>query len=1058
VGRKLRRAALGAILLLVVASGVWLLRGRGEREGREPPHAPTMETAASDDRSSAAREVAPSGEVPSDAAPPEASSAAGSIGVFTGRVRWDPGREPAAGLEIVLLHGGWAGPDEAVASTITAADGSFRFDVPAGFYVLSLAATDPFVGLEVSQRYFSVRAGDVLDLGCAWAFRAGAARVRVLAPDGSPAASATVRFRTKVARSMSARAADCDPGAVYSDQHGVAELRGLPPGLLEMDACHPRHLCSSRLSLITREGEWSEAGDLRLAPAGALLVSVKDEEGRNVTEAWIATSPSTRLSKTQPDGSYLIAPIPPGSYDVVIRHAERLTWRSEQVPIPAGEPVRLAAVLSRGLEISGTVVDAAGQPVRGVHVRAAHQDGESDDQGAFCIPGLEPGAYTLTTYEPRFYSTLVPDVAAGSRDVLVVLGAMGTHVSGCLTDERGERLPSVSGCVVVIVEWESGREVNHHSHGSEEFVLAVEPGVPHFFRFVIHDRSPVTIGPFVLGPGEYRDGMEVRLPPGGVVRGRVLSRSTGDPVPYARINAEGLEPPADEIEAAAANYLHAYASSGPDGAFTLEGVEVEPGAAVRLVVSHEDYSPRHETVLVGQDHPVVVRLDAGGVLYGRAPVPVDRQYVVEVEPRSSESEEPDHPVARSAVLADGTYEVRRLRPGEYRACLRAGPYVAREQSTFEVRPFSIGEGERVALDFGAAGSDRVRVCGRVLWEGEPLAGAPVWFELPDGGTVLRETGSAGEFLLAHVPPGRRVVAVGRRGSWDWRFGFSAAIEVPDAEEAAFDIHVPNGSLEVRVVSASDGEPIPHARVIIESENDRQRSWAWGDTDGDGSFRADVLPPGRFTVSVRVTGERQSAGRAVAEVRGDGVDVCEVRVPWGGFGRVRGGVRSAAGRLGQEGRDHLQQDDVTIATAWIRGSGRYASDEVPAGRYRTAAVVPGWAPSVVDGVEVREGEGAPVDFVVTPGGALDVRAARADGSAAAGIALRLVAGSPGVFVPSDEDVQEPVHTACDGSASVEHLMPGRYIVQAMDGTSRRVLAEAAVEVREGERCAVSLVLP
>jgi hypothetical protein len=112
---------------------------------------------------------------------------------------------------------------------------------------------------------------------------------------------------------------------------------------------------------------------------------------------------------------------------------------------PAGT-VDLRLAVSKGVTISGTLVDEAGAPLAGqawVHAmskKGGQKYSQPKTDGTFEIAGLENGEkYTLQAQAQGRVNVTVEDVLAGSKDVKIVLNK-GLEASGHVVDAAGKAM------------------------------------------------------------------------------------------------------------------------------------------------------------------------------------------------------------------------------------------------------------------------------------------------------------------------------------------------------------------------------------------------------------------------------------------------------------------------------------------------------------------------------------------------------------------------------------------------------------------------------------------
>ena len=152
------------------------------------------------------------------------------------------------------------------------------------------------------------------------------------------------------------------------------------------------------------------------------------------------------------DGKFNLAGLSAGTYRIEIP-----SWGGGQSrgyvldavpPVAAGtQDLRLTA--GKGLTIGGVVLDEAGHGVAGGWVTASTKSGggfsgQIKGDGTFEIAGVAPGrTYALLAQAKSYVNTQVEDVAAGARDVRIVL-ARGLEASGTLCDAQGNAMANAN--------------------------------------------------------------------------------------------------------------------------------------------------------------------------------------------------------------------------------------------------------------------------------------------------------------------------------------------------------------------------------------------------------------------------------------------------------------------------------------------------------------------------------------------------------------------------------------------------------------------------------------
>lgn len=321
---------------------------------------------------------------------------------------------------------------------------------------------------------------------------------------------------------------------------------------------------------------------------------VSAENGRPLVRARVsllsASTPGRPLmtTSTNAQGNYDLSDVPPGSYFVSASRAgylelqygqRRARERGLSVDVKAGATIgRIDISLARGGVLAGRVVDELGEPYPGLLVTAwqlRYQQGRrvpfpsgtgrTDDQGAYRISGLQPGAYTLSALSPEtwrneknetlgYATTYYPGTSADqAQSIVLEAGQQRTTLDIALTAARTARLrgriarptgqpaagesvsltPSIRGTTLTIV---SGNPITTKSGADGSFELLDVPPGYYNLRASIGRNESDSISVDVSGDLE-----DLLLVPrsGSTVTGVVMT-DTGEPPPFTASGARVL--------------------------------------------------------------------------------------------------------------------------------------------------------------------------------------------------------------------------------------------------------------------------------------------------------------------------------------------------------------------------------------------------------------------------------------------------------------------------------------------------------------------------------------
>jgi protocatechuate 3,4-dioxygenase beta subunit len=226
-----------------------------------------------------------------------------------------------------------------------------------------------------------------------------------------------------------------------TDDRGDYRLGGLPPGRYSVTATGAQEP-GAVVTLDLRPGdELSGIGFTVVPPQESAMVSspqpretaeratirgqVVTTAGRPIAQAVVnITGPmSPRYFVTDRQGRFAFPGLVAGDYEVAASKSDFLPGAIDQqtafesssrIAVTAGARVNnVSLVLSRGLAVTGTIVDRAGEPLQGVSVHALQLTGsgerrravftgaqigglrQTDDRGRYRLLGLQPGTYII---------------------------------------------------------------------------------------------------------------------------------------------------------------------------------------------------------------------------------------------------------------------------------------------------------------------------------------------------------------------------------------------------------------------------------------------------------------------------------------------------------------------------------------------------------------------------------------------------------------------------------------------------------------------------------------
>jgi protocatechuate 3,4-dioxygenase beta subunit len=742
----------------------------------------------------------------------------------------------------------------------------------------------------------------------------------------------------------------------WSDAAGRFRFRGREAGeRLELRASAPG--LAPAVELVTAGGAPVE---VVLGEGRAVRGRVVGEEGQPVAGASVGLVwlPPTRTlttvfvdgrriydhqTRTDGEGAFLLADLPPGRYDVIVD--ARPAWAVRElasVELPEDRGTDLGEVaLEAAVALDLQVVDADGDPVEDAQVEhTAHRRrggggsrsesvmtsntgrggrSSTDAEGRYRLEGLAPGVpldlqVVKTGWLPAQLSQVVPPL----EDELVVVLDRGLTLHGRVLADDGR--PASGASVGLTQRW-----AIDHSSGSSSQMTSTETRADDdgLFRFEgLRPTQRVELsatweglsGAVVVEDLPQRGAppaIEIRLIPAPRVVGTV-NDGEGRPVAGARV--EVLEPGGG---GGGRSGPHAVAITDALGRFDLVARAAGPA---RVAATHQGLSAEREVVLAPGTTTVDLRLDLpeGRWLRGRIldaegnPVPRASLSVVCVERCREGGFSSSSGVEGEFLVADlvaGVYRVEATLPG-FAAARRDGVDLTRgpvDGLELVLRRGGVVEG-------ALGGADRA-----------VLAATSVSAVHEDGGPAFSGTiDHRGHYLIGGLGPGRWYVtaaspATGHRASGEVDLG-----DGRDAARLDLELEVVGVALTGRV--SVDRRPASGVDLWLVPLDGGSAGGIGTRTAFDGGFRFAGLDRGRYRLEVRPSFDVPAAAREV-DLHGD--DEVDFHLT---AAAVSGTVVAPAGVSLSGLRAVLTAPDTRRLAADVDPEGRFRLTPVTAGPY------------------------------------------------------------------------------------------------------------------------------
>ena len=361
--------------------------------------------------------------------------------------------EPSASISGRVVRGGagveglwittFVDPD---ATTRTAADGSFQIvDLPAGPVDLSIGSDSEFV--QERRAVNAPATGVVIEL--------------------APGVRVTGRVVDKLSkRPLTSFEAGIDPSRAnafigpprmrtFTSENGSFVLENVPAGRQEIVADAPGYSLS-RVGATLEAGRAPDPLEIELERGTRVHGRVTAPDGRPLAGVAVRTEfdPMERQrlteirTSTDSNGEYSIDGIESGEHTLIFALSGFISERKEIEA--AGRDLRTDVQLTRGMRISGTVVNEAGAAVPDATVSASSSASRgggratTDAAGAFTIEGVTPGRFTFRAVKQGVGSGTATDVDISSGAPVRITLQMGGTIYGRVSGLSPEELKQSS--------------------------------------------------------------------------------------------------------------------------------------------------------------------------------------------------------------------------------------------------------------------------------------------------------------------------------------------------------------------------------------------------------------------------------------------------------------------------------------------------------------------------------------------------------------------------------------------------------------------------------------
>lgn len=566
----------------------------------------------------------------------------------------------------------------------------------------------------------------------------------------------------------------------YLDGESAAEIARaleIPPGTVRWRL--KTGLERLRAALDETTPRWQRALIPIAAGKGALLVKAKTSFAALIALIVLVGIGAIYLARRgggDPAGPPAVATAPARAglanhRDAVVAPGSRAPATTVVDPLPGQGRTTVETVAAPGGAVSGRVINwSTGAGVGGAELTFSSDGGattiRSRDDGAFELAPGAPGAFELTAVVAAGFLPYAPELAHSKVDLalakdravrgITVFLFPAIDYAGRVIDASGAPVPNArvrllgtpSGEQAIeqlATEWITDKAGGFVFHAADDAVFEASRGPFRGWARLDGDVALTRVLTIQLGEGAPRD---------VTIRGITVDE-TGAPVGEVLVRAEPDDAPGKAPEVPRAT---AFATSGADGTFALEGVD---RGSYLLSAELAQHAPTFVPGIVGGTSGVRLTIELGApiagtvVTTGGEPVPA---FTLLVMRRAGALRQTV--LATSVVDAGGRFRVR-VPPGDY-------DLLAAASGLAPSAPTTVSAGTTDAHLVVSVGAT---LRGRIVASDKsgPLAYARVMREAHGGGasatpanagTVTREDGT---FELTGIPPGPVAITIGAGG-------------------------------------------------------------------------------------------------------------------------------------------------------------------------------------------------------------------------------------------------------------------------------------------------------
>lgn len=471
------------------------------------------------------------------------------------------------------------------------------------------------------------------------------------------------------------------------------------------------------------------------------------------------------------DGTFTFAKLEAGTYSIFYDASGYPRPRSSgpggdvrQVSVEVGETrTDVEIALSKGLLVSGRVVDAEGSPIAGARVSGRSRYGDdyqyseaTTADGRFEVAGLRPAAdLYLQASKDGFAASPVGPLTLGEEsltDVEIVMQPEAS-ISGIVVDTAGKPVPKANIIARRQTTAPFGTPINDADAQGKFTIKGLTPGT---YKIVVSPAgnhsfgSDSTAATVELAAGEDVTDLRITLNAGEglTISGRVTDEA-GKPIQRAYLNANSMQ----------GGGSYGNAQTDANGQYEIASLK---DAVYRVEVHHPQHTRKTAEDVAAGTRNLDFVLGKRGSVEGRVLAASTRQPITDFFIYHTAGTQRLEPWMRDAFRgvhdAEGRFALNDVEAGDATVHVQARGYAPASQHVGNLVGGGTVSGVEILLEPG------VQVEGTVVnSSGTPVAGAQVFLgEAPmynRGQSALAQTDREGRFTLDTLPGGASRIAV-----------------------------------------------------------------------------------------------------------------------------------------------------------------------------------------------------------------------------------------------------------------------------------------------------------